>query len=75
MISVKSQFKPLLTLVTMTIVSMSLTACAPGEEEAVIIDKNAAAAGKTMAKNDKRFDDIRWSFMLVKISRNFKTCI
>jgi len=49
MISVKSQFKPLLTLVTMTIVSMSLVACAPGEEEAVIIDKNAAAAGKSFA--------------------------
>ncbi len=39
MISMKTQFKPLLALVTMTIVSMALTSCAPGEEEAVIIDE------------------------------------
>lgn len=53
MISIRSQFRPLVTLVTMTIVSVTLASCSPGEEEPVIIDTQAAKAGEAFAKSGR----------------------
>lgn len=53
MISMSSQFRTLQAFASVTIVSMMLVSCSPGEEEPVIIDKAAATAGEKFAQSGR----------------------